>query len=74
MQETWAKVHWEIERIVEAGDVLVTFHRGTVVGRESGVEVMRELTTLFRVHDGKIASERIFLDRDEALEAVGLSE
>jgi len=74
MQETWAEVHWAIERILEAGDVLVTFHRGTAVGRQSGVEVVRELTTLFRVRGGKIASERIFLDREEALQAAGLSE
>ena len=43
-------------------------------GRESGVEVRRELTGVYRLRNGKIASERIYLDREEALEAAGLRE
>ena len=74
IRETWAEVHWELERIFEVGDVVVIFHRGMGVGRESGVKVTRELTTLFQVRDGKITSERIYLDRREALEAAGLRE
>ncbi len=74
IRETWAQVHWEVERIFEVGDVVVAFHRAGGVGRESGVEVVRDLTTLFQIRDGKIASERIYLDRDEALEAAGRSE
>ena len=72
MRETWAEVRWEIERIFEADDVVVSFYRGIGVGRESGVEVRRELTGVYRLRNGKIASERIYLDREEALEAVGL--
>ena len=53
-------------------DLVVSFYRGTGVGRESGVEVVRDLTGVYRIRDGKIASERIYLDRDEALEAAGL--
>jgi ketosteroid isomerase-like protein len=74
MLETWAEVHWEIERIFEAGDVVVSFYRGIGKGRGSGVEVVRELTGVYRIRDGKIARERIYLDRDKALEAVGLRE
>jgi len=44
------------------------------VGRESGVEVRRELTGVYRLRNGKIASERIYLDREEALRAVGVRE
>jgi ketosteroid isomerase-like protein len=74
MQETWAEVHYEAERIFEADDVVVSFYRGIGVGRESGIEVVRELTGVYRIRDGKIASERIYVDREEALEAIGLSE
>jgi ketosteroid isomerase-like protein len=35
---------------------------------------VRELTGVYRIRDGKIARERIYLDRDKALEAVGLRE
>ena len=74
MREAWAEVHWEIERIFEAGDVVVCFYNGMAVGRESGVKLERELTGLFRISDGRITSERIYLDRSEALEAAGLRE
>jgi ketosteroid isomerase-like protein len=75
LQETWAEVRWEPERVFEGDDdLVVSFYRGIGVGRESGVEVVRDLTGVYRIRDGKIASERIYLDRDEALEAAGLRE
>jgi len=74
LRETWAEVHWETERVFEVGDLVVSFYRGTSVGRESGVEVAHEFTGIYRVRDGKIASEQIYLDREEALEAAGLRE
>ena len=74
MRDTWAEVRWELDRIFEAGDVVVSFYRGIGVGRESGVEVVRDLTGVYRLHDGLIVSERVYLDREEALEAAGLSE
>jgi hypothetical protein len=33
----------------------------------------RDFAGVFRIRDGLIASEHIFLDRNEALEAAGLS-
>jgi len=74
LQETWAEVHYEAERVFEADDVVVSFYRGIGVGRKTGIEVVREFTGVYRIRDGKIASERVYLDREEALEAVGLSE
>jgi ketosteroid isomerase-like protein len=76
LQETWAEVHWDYERIFEgeADDVVVSFYRAIGVGRESGVEVVRELTGVYRLRDSLIVSERVFLDREEALEAAGLRE
>jgi ketosteroid isomerase-like protein len=76
MRETWAEVHWDIERIFEGDedDVVVSFYRAIGVGRESGVEVVRDLTGVCRIRDGLIVSERVYLDRGQALEAAGLSE
>ena len=76
LQETWAEVHWAYERIFEgeADDVVVSFYRAIGVGRESGVEVVREFTGVYLIRDGRIASERVFLNRDEALEAAGIEE
>jgi ketosteroid isomerase-like protein len=74
MQETWAEVHFEAERIFEGDDVVVSFYRAIGIGRESGVEVVRDLTGVYRLRDGLIVSEQVFLDREQALEAAGLSE
>jgi ketosteroid isomerase-like protein len=74
IRETWAEVRWEVDRIFEADDAVVSFYRGIAVGRESGVEVVRDLTGVYWFHDGLIVSERVYLDREEALKAAGLRE
>jgi len=73
MQETWADVHWDVERIFQGDGVVVSFYRSISTGRSSGVEVVRDLTAVSRLRDGLIASERVFLDRDEALKVAGVS-
>jgi ketosteroid isomerase-like protein len=74
MQETWAEAHWELERVVEGDGVVLSFYRAVGIGRYSGIEVVRDLAAVYRVRNGLIASERVFLDRDEAVEAAGLGE
>jgi ketosteroid isomerase-like protein len=73
-REAWGQLRWELDRIFEFGDAVVSFYRTIGVGRDSGIEVVREMTGVYRIRNGKIASERIFLDRAEALKAVGLEE
>jgi hypothetical protein len=70
MHETWAEVRWDLERIFEGQGVVVTFYRGVSTGRQSGVEVTCDFAAVYR--DGLIASERVYLDREEALKAAGL--
>ena len=43
----------------------MSFYRGRGI-------VVRDLAAVYRIRDGLIASERIYLDRQEALEAAGL--
>ena len=73
MRETWAEVHWDVERIFEGDGVVVSYYRSVSVGRSSGVQVARDLTAVCRLRDGLIARERVFLDRDEALKVAGVS-
>jgi ketosteroid isomerase-like protein len=73
-RETWAEVHWDIERLFEGRGVILSFYRATGIGRQSGVEVVRDLAGVYRIRDGLIASERVYLDREEALNAAGLRE
>jgi hypothetical protein len=70
----WAAVRWGVERIFEGDGVVMSFYRSISVGRKSGIEVVRDLTGVSRIRDGLIASERVYLDREEASKAAGLSE
>ena len=51
---------------------VVAFLRTSSTGRASGIPMAMPLTNVYDVIDGKISRIRIFLDRQEALEAVGL--
>jgi ketosteroid isomerase-like protein len=37
MQETWTKVHWELERVVEGDRGVLSFYRAVGIGRADGV-------------------------------------
>ena len=74
LHEAWADIRCEVERIFERGDVVVSSYRATFVGRRSGAEVVHVLAGVYRIRDGQIASEHVYLDLDEALEAAGLRE
>jgi hypothetical protein len=66
-----------IERLVSVGsDQMLGFIRLNMSGRASGINLGSDIpgTNLYDFTDGKIKRVRIFLDRNEALEAAGLSE
>jgi hypothetical protein len=71
-----------VERLQAVGaDRVLVFTRLTVSGRTSGIPAgweagndYRELGNVYDLVDGKIARTRVFFDREEALEAAGLSE
>ena len=65
----------EVERIraVDNGDVLA-FLRVRATGRVSGIVTGADTANVYNFIDGKISRVRIFLDRDEALKAVGLED
>ena len=46
--------------------------RASSTGRVSGIPVTSDSNNVYDIIDGKISRIRIFLDRDEALKAVGL--
>jgi ketosteroid isomerase-like protein len=52
----------------------VSFYRAVQVGRRSGAEVVATRAAVYRIRDGKTASERVYLNLDDALEASGLRE
>ena len=76
--ERWASAFDElkvtIEELIDAGDqvVVVAHHKGR--GHASGVEVDTRFYEVYSVREGKVSRVDEYIDRTEALEAVGLSE
>ena len=73
--EPWESLQCGVEEIVEAPDDRV-FFGGTLTacGKDSGVETQLHFWTVSWLANGKITRRRVFLARNEALEAAGLSE
>ena len=71
---TWEDYHYEVRDLIDCGDeVLVEgWQRGR--GRGSGVEVSEAIYTVWTVREGRVVRQRMFRDRAEALDAVGLAE
>jgi hypothetical protein len=62
----WDSFHWEPFEL-EAGDERALMGaRLTLLGRESGIPVERELWYVFTVRDGKLLRQDGFDDRDSA--------
>jgi ketosteroid isomerase-like protein len=65
----------EVQRVQAIGDSnVIAFLRVGATGRVSGIATGAESGNVYDFIDGKISRVRIFLDREEALEAVGLRE
>ena len=59
---------------IDAGDQVVAVIHEREVGRASGARVEASHLAVWTLADGKVVRLQTFLDRQEALEAVGLSE
>jgi ketosteroid isomerase-like protein len=65
----------DINRVETVGpDQVLAFIRTRGSGRATGIPLGFEATNVYDFVDGKISRVRIFLDRDEALKAVGLAQ
>jgi ketosteroid isomerase-like protein len=66
-------IRTEAYDIVEAGSDVVVSNTARMRGRD-GIEVTARSTFVFTVENGQISCWRLFQERAEALEAVGLRE
>jgi ketosteroid isomerase-like protein len=64
----------DFERLVDAGDRVVSLFRIRATGRRSGVSVERKDAIVSTFRDGKVTRIDYYNDQSQALEAVGLSE
>jgi ketosteroid isomerase-like protein len=73
--EPWESFHVGIEEISEGeDDAVVADAVLTTRGKGSGVETQASGWSVLWITDGEITRRQVFLDRDQALEAAGLSE
>jgi len=74
LRETWTEFRFEAERFIDAGGRVAVFVRVLAEGGASGVATERKTAHIWTVRDGRLSSIQIYLDRAQALEAVGLRE
>ena len=64
----------EIHELIEAGDQVVVSATNRGRGKQSGVEVSWDVWQVWTMRGGKVVRGEGFTNREEALEAAGLSE
>ena len=69
--ENWSL---DLEEVFDAGDQVVTFIRQHANAKHGGPEVEMRLAQVWTFREGLIARMEMYANRDEALEAAGLSE
>jgi len=75
LEDAAADFHVTIEHLEPVGaDRVVAFMHLAVSGRTTGIETPMDSANVYEFVEGKIARTRVFLDRAEALKAVGLEE
>ena len=72
--ETFGKVEWEAEEVVESGEQLLVGLKLQATGRSSKIEGEFRIYQVWTIRDGKLVRLESYLSREEALEAAGLRE
>src|SRR3954452_3788612 len=71
---TWEDWNVEVKEIIDAGDRVLMLARESGRGRGSGIGIDQLTFAVFTLRHGTIVHWKGFVDRDQALEAVGLRE
>ena len=74
VDEIWEDGRYEPEEFIVAGDFVVVAVRVRARRRDTRLRIDVSMFQVFEMRDGRIQRGRAYLDKDEALEAVGLSE
>ncbi len=72
--ESWDSYEMSVERILDAGDRVVSLFRIRAVGAGSGVPVERDDGIVWTFSGGRLIRIDYFNDQDQALDAAGLDE
>ena len=74
VDDVWEDGRYEPEEFIDAGDFVVVALRVRARRRDIRVPINVSLYHVFEMREGRIQRGTAYLDRAEALEAVGLSE
>ena len=72
-QTEWGDYRYEPEELRDLGERVLVMGRTRGRGPSSGVAVDTEWATVFTISGGWVVHEQVFLDHQEALQAVGLA-
>jgi ketosteroid isomerase-like protein len=72
--EAWEERRLEAEEFIDAGDAVVVLLHEYRRGKGSGIELETETAVVVAVSQGRVVRIQGYMDREAALEAVGLSE
>ncbi len=70
----WEDYQFEVERMIDLGDRVLILERHSARGRRSGANINKDVGTLLTLRDGLIVRWEYYWERDDALEAAGISE
>ena len=73
-REIWDEWRFEVERYIDAGDRVVALVHVVAEGGLSGVHLERDTAHIWTIADGKVTRCEVYLDRAEALKAMGLKD
>ena len=74
VEETWESLRWEVDEIRGVGELAVAVGHIRGKGRETGATIDTSSGWVAQFRDGLITRFRTYTNREEALEAAGLSE
>ncbi len=72
--QSWDRYELDVERLIDAGDRVVSLFRIRAVGAGSGVPVERGDAMVWAFRDGKLVRLDYYNDQRKALEAAGVPE
>ena len=72
--EVFDQFHYEVDDLLDAGDSVLVLGRIRARGVQSGATGAQHGAVVFHLRDGLIVAYRSYMDRQEALAAVGLGE
>jgi ketosteroid isomerase-like protein len=68
----WEDINVQVDEILDGEEGVVAFIRVRGRGRHTRANVELAIAEVWRMRDGKGSEVRLYLDRQEALEAIGL--